>query len=79
MGTSFMRHSTVHGHIVVVVLRCIFMFSLALTAVNRVDLDPQGVQLAAVADPLKEATGLLTTLLQHSAHRLKVQELAFEV
>lgn len=55
------------------------MASILSCVANRVDLDPHGVQLAAVNDPLKEATSLLTMLLQHSAQRLKVQQLAFEV
>lgn len=45
----------------------------------RRDTDPDGVQLAAVADPLAEAAKLLRRLREHAGDQLAVQQLSFEV
>lgn len=46
---------------------------------RKKDTDPDGVQLAAVADPLAEAAKLLRRLREHAADKLLVQQLSFEV
>ena len=43
------------------------------------DPDPEGRQLAAVADPLAEAAKLLRRLREHAGDKLLVQQLSFEV
>jgi hypothetical protein len=43
------------------------------------DLDPDGVQLAATADPLGEAAKLVKRLCEHAADNLTSHLLAFEV
>jgi peptide alpha-N-acetyltransferase len=43
------------------------------------DPDPEGRQLAAVADPLAEASKLLRRLREHAGDKLLVQQLSFEV
>ncbi|KAL4424899.1 hypothetical protein ABPG77_002122 [Micractinium sp. CCAP 211/92] len=43
------------------------------------DTDPDGVQLAATADPLGEAAKLLRRLREHAGDNLGVQQLSFEV
>lgn len=42
------------------------------------DTDPDGVQLAATADPLGEAAKLLRRLREHAGGKLEVQQLSFE-
>ena len=48
-------------------------------AAKEKDTDPDGDQLAKVADPLAEAVKLVRTLKEYSAHRLQTHVLAFEV
>lgn len=43
------------------------------------DPDPDGAALAAVADPLAQASSLLRTLRTHAPHRIKTHLLSFEV
>jgi hypothetical protein len=45
----------------------------------RRDTDPDGKQLAAVAEPLAEAAKLLCRLREHAGEQPLVQQLSFEV
>ena len=43
------------------------------------DPDPDGAELASVADPLEEASKLLLNLREHASSRLRTCTLSFEV
>lgn len=51
----------------------------AAAAPKEKDPDPDGQQLASVADPLGEALKLVRMLKAHAADRLRTHLLAFEV